>query len=224
MKRFKLLLAAAIATVSLISTTAGVSAATVTKPECTIDPLPMNLWQKSFTANKDTITAKFTLKGDANCEKVMTLAVWNAPSATGHPVNEQKLFDFKTAAFKRGANTITAKLPSNCFYQADLLKSGSPTAPDGTANYAYQNGKILTNHPLHDATFGGSQKCVEKPEEPVTPETPKTPETPVVTETKDGSPVESMPDTGAGSVIAGTAGLSTSVGLAYNLYRRRKLI
>lgn len=218
MNKIKLLLVAAVAAVSVVSATKSVSAVS----ECTIDPAPLNMWQKGFTENGDTITAAFTLKGAADCEKVMTLAVWKAPSANGQPINDQVLFDHETITFKRGANTITAKLPGNCYYQADLLKSASPTAPDGTANYAYQNGQIVdpANNPLQNFKFGGSEKCEDTPEEETPVEETPT-ETP--TQTTTAAAVTTVPDAGPASIVAGTAGLSTSLGLAYNLIRRRKL-
>lgn len=187
-------------------------------PECTIDPIPLNMWQKSFTVANGKTTAKFTLKGADNCKKAMTVAVWKAPAANGQPINNQKLFAYKTGVFGKGVNTLTVDLPDDCYFQADLLKGTNPTAPDGTANYAYQNGKIVENHPLVDFKFGGNRKCEEVTvKEPVTPDTPTKPVTPA-------APVATIPNTGAGSIIASTMGLSTTAGLAVKYFRTRRML
>ena len=218
MNKFKLIIASLGVIMGIVGFATNVSAQSST-PECTIDPIPMNQWQKSFTTAGNNISSKFTLKGDANCTKTMTLAVWNSPSADGQPINEQRLYSSTTATFTKGTHSITAKLPgTDCYFQADLLKGSNATAPDGTANYAYQNGQILTNHPLVDFKFGGKKVCEEKPEKPTQPETPETPQTPVTPVAK----VEELPSTGAGSVLASVFGLSTTTGLAYNYIRSRK--
>ena len=251
MNKLKMILAGAVVALGVFGASAGVAnAQSANTPECTIDPIPLNMWQKSFTVANGKVTAKFTLKGDANCKKAMTLAVWKAPSANGQPINDQVFHGYKTGTFGKGTHTLTTDLPNagKCYFQADLLKGSNPKAPDGTANYAYQNGQILTNHPLVDFKFGGKEKCEDKeiPETcpynsamkkddpncfepcpynpamrkddkenckpPVTP----TPTTPTPTE------VKSLPSTGAGSILAGTMGLSTSAGLAVNYLRSRK--
>lgn len=202
------------------------SASAQSVPECTIDPIPLNMWQKSFTTANGKATAKFTLKGEANCKKAMTVAVWKAPAANGQPVNEQKLYAYKTGVFGKGENTLSVNLPDDCYFQADLLKGTNPTAPDGTANYAYQDGKIVKNHPLVDFKFGGNRKCEDAPEKcpydsSMEKNDPNCKEvvTPVV---KTQTPVTSLPATGAGSVLASTMGLSASAGLAVKYFRTRR--
>ena len=48
----------------------------------------------------------------------------------------------------------------------------------------------------------------------------------VKTQPVSAAPVSSVPSTGAdaGSMLASTMGLSTTTGLAYNLFRKRKLV
>lgn len=106
-------------------------------------------------------------------------------------------------------------------YQVDLIDGANYTATDGTANYQYQNGQFVDGG-LRDFKKGGTGTC-EKPVTPVTPVTPTTPATPV-TPAATAPVVTSVPSTGAGDILMGTTGLSTSVGLAYNLIRRKKLL
>ena len=245
MNKFKLALSAFALVATFVGISAGVNAQTAA-PDCGVNPAPLNMWQKGFTVSGDTITTNVTLTGDTNCKKAITLAVWKAPSANGQPINDQVLFNHTTKTLGKGTHSISAKLPpNNCYYQADLLKGSSPTAPDGTANYGWQDGKIVSpeKNPLLNFKFGGDKVCKEEPKVcphdssmkvddpncfekcPYDPtmrkddlenckpaEKPKTPET----------PVESLPSTGAGSIVASVLGLSSTTGLAYNYIRSRK--
>ncbi len=232
MNKMKLIVSGIVIATSMVAVSGTVSAAAPVM-ECTIDPMPLNKWEKSFTKSTSNVAATFTLRGDANCKKAMTIAVWNSPTGDGTTVNEQKLYSSKTGVFGKGEHTISTKLNGECFYQADLLKGNKATAPDGTANYAFQNGVVLKDHQLQDFTFGGKKKCEEKP--PVTPEPPvvvtppetpvtPTPVTPVATAPVEqkSAPVEALPSTGAGSIIAGTMGLSSTAGFAYNYVQSRR--
>lgn len=243
MNKMKLIVSGIVIATSMVAVSGTVSAAAPVM-ECTIDPMPLNKWEKSFTKSTSNVAATFTLKGDANCKKAMTIAVWNSPTGDGTTVNEQKLYSSKTGVFGKGEHTISTKLNGDCYYQADLLKGNKATAPDGTANYAFQNGVVLKDHQLQDFTFGGKKKCEDKvvtPKPPVvkppvtpTPETPvkPTPETPVAPapvtpvattpEEQKSAPVEALPSTGAGSIIAGTMGLSSTAGFAYNYAQSRR--
>lgn len=243
MNKMKLIVSGAVLALSMVGLS-GVVNAQDNAPECTIDPLPMNLWQKSFAKSESNIAGTFTLKGADNCKKAMTISVWNSPTPDGNNVDKQTLFSTKTAVFGKGTHSISTTIPPDgCYYQADLLKGDKATAPDGTANYAYQDGKILEVHPLHDATFGGTKKCEEKPPvtPPVTPKPPVKPETPVTPpvtklpnspvlvvpaevapDEQKSAPSEDLPSTGAGSIIAGTMGLSSSAGFAYSYAQSRR--
>lgn len=239
MNKLKVLVASAVVLAGVFL--AGVGAANAQGvPECTIDNIPLDKWQSSFSVANGQTTAKFTLKGADNCKKAMTVAVWKAPAANGQPVNDQKLYAYKTGVFGKGQNTLTVKLPDNCYFQADLLKGTSPTAPDGTANYAYQNGKIVENHPLVDFKFGGERKCEDQPEkcpydssmEKNDPNCKQKEVCPFDSTMEKNDPnckqqetpvtVSSIPSTGAGSILASTLGLSTSAGLAVKYFRTKR--
>ena len=90
-----------------------------------------------------------------------------------------------------------------------------------TVDYKLENGKWVG--PLRDFIKpDGTNVCTTEVVPPTT--------TPPVTPAPQPQPVSStpvapvIPNTGAGDVLMGTTGLSTSVGLAYNLIRRRKLV
>lgn len=236
MSKMKLIVSGAVIALSMIGVSGAVNAQG-SAPECTIEGAPVDKWQKSFTVSDSNIASTFTLKGADNCKKAMTIAVWNSPTGDGTTIDQQTLFGHKTGVFGKGTHTIGTKLNGDCFYQADLLRGDKPTAPDGGSNYAYQNGKILKEHQLVDFKFGGKKKCEEKPvtpKPPVTPEPPvvEVPETPVTPapvtpvatppEEQKSASVEEMPSTGAGSIIAGTMGLSSTAGFAYNYVQSRR--
>lgn len=209
--------------VSLLVFVGGASvtnAANTSATSCTVSPVnPTSLYEidRNFTYNNDgTVTAKFKVEGNTDCKKDVVFASWEAPSRSGYPLKDQKLFDYKTANFGVGVHELTIKLP-DCYWQLDLLEGTNPTAEDGSADYGF--GKV---HML-DTAHGGTNSCTETP---VTPEVPETPVTPTPTPTTPAvvtKEVVSIPSTGAGSIIAGTMGLSTSAGLAVNLIRRKKL-
>jgi len=168
----------------------------------------------------DTITATFEVTGE-NCTTPVTLAVWktvNGPEAKGSPIEQQVFFGSTTKTYGPGKNqTITAVLP-NCYWQADLLVGSNPKAPDGTAHYAYQNGQILSVHPLRDFTFGGKKSCAETPK---TPEQPKGKgaDTPQVAAAVTPTPT-TLPATGAGAVAGTFIGISSLAGVAHAVIRR----
>lgn len=248
MSKFKLALSAVALVATFVGFGASANAQTVA-PSCVATPAPLNMWQKGFTVSGDTISTTVTLTGDANCKRAITLATWKAPAADGQPIDQQVLFNHTTKIFGKGTHTISAKLPpNNCYYQADLLRSASPTAPDGTANYAWQDGKIVPadQNPILNFKFGGDKVCEDEPEKDVCPHDssmaiddpncdpcprdntmkkddpncnpPVAPEKPVTPST----PVTTIPSTGAGSIIASVMGLSTSAGAAYSYIRSRK--
>jgi hypothetical protein len=206
----------AIATIVAVNGTS-VSAAN-TNTGCKVEGTKLGTWGSTFSVNGDMITSTFKVTG-SNCAAPVTLAVWKAPAANGQPLEAQKLFGHKTAYFQPGTHTISTKLP-NCFYQADLLQSTSPTAADGGANYMYQNGQFVDGG-LKDFKFGGTQKCDEKPvEPPVEPPVEEKPtEKPVV---KAVATPEALPVTGPTAIAATFTGVTASAGVAHAIVRRLK--
>jgi hypothetical protein len=164
---------------------------------------------KGMSVQNGKISASFVVEGH-DCTTPVTLAVWKSPSANGQPINDQKLFGHVTKTFGPGQHTLTADVP-DCYFQADLLVGSNPTAPDGTPNYAYQNGQILSVHPLRDWKYGGDKVC----EEPKTPEQPKVPQV----QAAQTTPAK-LPSTGAGAVASTFFGVSASAGLAHAIVRR----
>lgn len=182
---------------------------------------------KNFTYNADgTVTAHFKVEGtDANCKKDASLAVWSAPTGKQYPLEDQVYHDGATLTnLGRGEYSLTADLPCG-FWQIDLVEGPDPKGINGTAYY----GEFLSPDAAHmlDTHFGNTtcEETVVEKEVPVEKEkvvyktNTVTKEVPV-----QGAPVKAVPSTGAGSILASTMGLSTSSGLAYNLFRKRRLL
>lgn len=165
---------------------------------------------KAFTVSGNTVTGTYKVTGDAGCTTPVTLAIWKAPSKNGAPINSQTLYSYTTVTVGPGTHTISASIP-NCYFQADLLQSANPKAPDGTANYGWQNGDWVKNGPFRGYAMGGNQTCVDQPTTPTNPTNPATPATPAKT----------LPVTGPTSIVLPVASLSAAVAVAHNLYRRR---
>lgn len=225
MKSLKYIVASGIVSIAALAGLAGnVQAATVAPTnKCTVSDFGMAMGKSgNITVEGSKATVKYRVNG-TNCTTPVTIAVWKRVTPTG--ISDQKLYTYLTqAAVQPGLHTATVNLP-NCLYQVDVLESAKPTADDGTANYVkYDEAtKKFLPSPLRDFIKPeGTNVCTETAVPPVTvTPTPTTP-TPVTT-TK--APVASvMPSTGAGDVLMGTTGLSTSVGLAYNLIRRKKML
>lgn len=221
MKVLNVILGVVIAASAVVAINTASAGATGQTTKCDIPTLPWGAGAgEKMKIEGNKVTASFTVTG-TNCTTPVTLAVWKAPSANGQPINKQVLYGFTTSTFGPGNHTISAAIP-DCYFQADLLLGSNPKAPDGTANYAYQNGKILTNSPLRDYKYGGNKVC----EEPKTPEQPKTPETPV--QGGQGGQVQAvatpveLPKTGAGAIAGTFAGVSVSAGAAHAIVRRFK--
>lgn len=237
MKNFKNTITLAIATLGvLLSTVGAVHAASA--PLCTLDPLPLNKYAKSFTQSGQNVTATFTLKGETSCKFDMTLFTFQAPAANGQPVKDQTLYSYATGTFGPGTHTLTTTAP-DCYYQFDIVTGKPIEAIKGTRYNDIVNTGNMTNQGrignqnninahVHDALIGGTKACVT-PEKPViTPKPTPTQPTPVVItkevtkEVEKSAPVTTVPVTGAGDILAGTAGLSTTVGAAYHYIRSRK--
>ena len=190
--------------------------------QCAVNPkvaVTLQSYGKNFTVSEDKtqVSTTFVVSGtDANCKKDVTFVSWTMPKSfdeAGYQLKEQKVYSKTTIKnATRGEHTLTINLPTCAYWQLDVLEGTQATSDNGDADYGFGKAHML------DTLLGGSKddKACTPVNPPVTP--PVTPETPVT------PPVTSVPSTGAGSIVAGTAGLSTSVGLAYNLIRRKKLM
>lgn len=167
----------------------------------------------AFKLNGNTITGTFKVTGDAGCTTPVTLAIWKSPSKNGQPVNSQTLYSYTTITVGPGTHTISATIP-NCYYQADLLASTNPKAPDGTANYGWQNGKLVKDGPYRGSAFGGSMNCpvVTTPEQP-------NPSVPTATNPQ----VKQLFVTGPSSLLLPVAAMSAVAAAAHNLIQRRRM-
>lgn len=227
MRTIKSIFAAIVLAGASVIALSGTAQAAVTPdtntPECGIYPVveitDIRDTNKNFTYNSDgTVTAKFKVEGtDPNCTKDASLAVWQAPTGKQYPLSDQVFYDSATkTGLGIGTHTLTAKLPCG-FWQIDLVEGADPKGIDGTAFY----GDLFDPNAAHmlDTHFANTtcKETVVEKEVPV-----ETVKTVVKTETVN-TPVKSLPSTGAGSIIAGTMGLSTSAGLAINLIRRKYL-
>lgn len=219
MNKIKLIIAGTVAAATMATGTAVVNAQSNTANKCSAKPAALGQWGKAFTVNGNKVTATFTVEG-TNCTVPVNLAVWERPTAEG--INDQVFNNYSQKTFGPGKHSLTATLP-NCMWQADVVEGSNPKAADGTANYQYQNGKFVDGG-LRDFLKGGYGICEtpekpEKPEKPQKPDEPKKeiPKTPVTpTEVKE------LPNTGAGSILASTMGLSTTAGLAVRYYQSRR--
>lgn len=200
----------------LASSSVAVGATSANK--CTVKQAPLGSWGKNITVEGNKATVEFTVEG-TNCTTPVTVAAWGRPTAEG--INDQILTEYSTATVEPGTWTMDVTVP-DCMWQVDLLESAKPTAPDGTANYDYQNGKIIDGG-LRDFLKGGEGACELVTKPPVV-----VPPTPTPTQPTQSTPVTvtTLPSTGgdAASVLAGTTGLSTTAGLAINLFKKRKLV
>jgi hypothetical protein len=215
MKTFKLIASLVVVAATVVAVNTGSAGATGSHTQvCDVPKLKLGETAgKNMKENGDTLTATFVVEGQ-NCTTPVTLAIWESPSANGQPINDQKLFTHTTSTYGPGTWTISAKLP-DCFYQADLLVGDKATAPDGTPNYAYQNGEILKVHPLRDFKYGGARKCEDTP-----PETPEDPKEEPKPQTK--STVTTLTKTGPASIIGTFAGISASGTVAHAIVSRKK--
>lgn len=164
---------------------------------------------RSFIVKGNTATTTFTVSGKDNCVAVVSLASWQAPygSTDFTPYKQQKLLYKKTESFTPGTHTMSIQLGTDCYYQADLIRGSSPTAPDGTADYEVPQ--------LIDYVQGGTKVC-EPPKEPAAPTAPATPTTPAAPQPTPSTLV----NTGPGAIIIiGLMAIVTS----YIFYIRRHI-
>ena len=215
------------AVVAVAPAAEAVTPATSTNPNttnaCDIPKLKLGeATGKNMTVSNGKVTATFQVSG-TNCTTPVTLAVWKTPSKSGQPINDQEFFGHTTITVGPGTQTITASVP-DCYFQADLLVGSDAKAADDTANYSFQNGKIVESG-LRDWLYGGDKKC----EKPKTPEPPVTPQQPQPPTGGQGGQVlaaqtpEALPVTGPAAVAGTFAGVSASAGLAHGVVRRLRL-
>jgi len=245
MSKFRAISAALIIAVVSVVAYTGVARAAIT-PDTNTDACyikaknPVKLVDGKFTTNQNftynadgTVTGTFVVGGtDANCKKDASLAVWVLPNGKQYPLENQVFFDSATkTGLGRGTHTLTAKLPCE-HWQIDLVEGADPKGINGTANYGNPFDGDKTNDAHMLDTHAAQTTCTEKEvvvEKEVPVEVEKevvktkvvTKEVPVAT---GSAPVKAVPSTGAGSILASTMGLSTSSGLAYNLFRKRRLL
>lgn len=204
MNKLKLAIVGGLVAIATITSAPAASAASTGK--CSVEAAKLGAWGKAISVSGDTVTASFKVVG-TNCTTPVTLAVWERPTAEG--INDQKLNNYTTKTFGPGVHTLSAKLP-NCMWQADVVEGAKATAADGTANYQYQNGTFVDGG-LRDFRKGGSGVCTATT--PTTPVNPVTPEKPLP---------ETLPKTGAESVMANAFGLTAFAGVAHNITMRFK--
>ncbi len=168
----------------------------------------------------------------------------------GYQLKDQKLYNHTTRrSLGRGTHTITVNLPKCNYWQIDMLEGTQATADDGSADYGFGKAHMLDTAmggqkcepkppkpevcPLDPSMKKDDPNCKVCPhdssmtindkdckETPVTPAEPTPPATPV-TYTKD-APVSTVPNTGAGSVLSATLGISSISGLAYSFIDARR--
>lgn len=197
-----------------------------------------------FTYNANKTVASVTLKatGPAGCAAPVTFTSWTAPNGTFDTANlkAQKVYAHSTQTLYNGTYTMNVNM-KDCYYQLDLVKGTSPTAPDGSAFYTV--GSLIAWNQ------GGDQSCdapakTPTPTPTTTTPTPKpttpAPTTPAPTTTPEptgkgnidttptAAPVvqtatAQLPNTGPGAVIAGAVVFSLLAGVAYRYYLQRRL-
>lgn len=173
---------------------------------------------KNVTKDGKSVYATFTIRGDANCKKPVTLAVWKSPTASGQPLLAQTLYAHKSAMYGPGAHTIRVNTPVCSYWQADLLGQLRPTSLQGNADYDAMGTDALAGYLLGGRNSGGS--C-DKPVTPVTPSNPVTPASTTVTSVPEEVKGESLPNTGPGEIFLGL-GSSAALGTAINAYIRSR--
>ena len=172
-------------------------------PICTLKPLTLDRYAKSFTVSGASVTAKFTLSGSKDCKFDMSLFTFEAPAANAMPVKDQTLYNYKTGTFGPGTHTLTAQMPQ-CYHQLDIVTGKPLEAKKGdrandviNLNNNVNQGRIGSagkyNAHVHDALIGGNKPCT-KPKQPVVePPVVVEPEVPVVEEPVVEEPVVEEP-------------------------------
>ncbi|MBP6041699.1 hypothetical protein KBF61_01415 [Candidatus Saccharibacteria bacterium] len=170
---------------------------------CTLKPLTLDKYAKSFTVNGSKVTAKFTLSGDKDCRFDMSLFTFEATTANAMPVKDQTLYSHNTGTFGPGTHTLTASMPQ-CYHQLDLVTGKPLEAKKGdrandviNLNNNVNQGRIGSagkyNAHVHDALIGGNKSCTKSPVVVTPPPVVVEPETPVVEEPVTEEPVVEEP-------------------------------
>lgn len=146
----KVIITTVISSLAIVGLGAATASAT---PTCTVTPLGGQGYSGHYFVNNGTsMTAQFTVSGDQGCTAAVTFSAFEAPNATFQPLSQQTLYAHTTGVYGIGTHTITVAIP-DCYYQVDLLLGTSPTASDGTANFAW--GQII------GYVQGGNKSCTQ---------------------------------------------------------------
>ncbi len=113
-------------------------------PQCEVTSVGERASAFTISDDKSTATVKFKATGADNCQVQVSVMSFYAPSMTGKPYDQQKLFDINTKTVGKGTHTLTGKLPvksndaKGCFYQVDLTYGTKIHSPV----LAYGHGKL----------------------------------------------------------------------------------
>lgn len=211
MKVSKLLLGLSVALLITLSTLG--AKAYATNGVCEVEGTALGKWGSTLTINGGKISSDFVVEGE-NCSITMSLVTWKAKTASGQPLYEQKLHDFKTATFGPGQHRLTVNLP-DCYYQADLMVGTKAdwAEADNTPKRIElpTDGTPWPDGGLRDFKIGGYQKCEEpKKEEPKVLPTSTTAPTEL---TKTGL--------GAGSIVGIGASVAVLGAMIHNRVQRK---
>lgn len=175
MKLFKIFVGAVVAATAVVAINSANASAT-SVPLCTVKPVGLADWQKSFKFNGDNVTATFTLEGASNCKYDMTVAAFSSKSVDLQPVKDQTLYSFASGRFGKGTHTLTTKIPE-CQFQLDIF-TGKPlnvgNSDKGTRYHDFVNtGNFVNLDQWHtDGNtarlidfYENKTKCADEPKE-----------------------------------------------------------
>lgn len=187
--------------------------------ECKVEPLnqgQLTLWasddESSNTVWYDdgTVETKVVVTGDEDCEKSVSIGVWQWPTENGLPLSSQVLYNSATETFGPGEHTMTIDVPE-CNFQVDVMEGTRATAADGTADYQGGDPSDPNSDRFIDVAYGGNGVCFADEKSTETPVTPAS-----------SQEITSLPNTGlAGSASAVTASvISTITAAGYSIVRK----
>jgi hypothetical protein len=200
MKKLSLVVSAMIVASAIVIGVVGTAGAQ------SINDQKCELYARSYSVGETTITANFFVKSidNTNCNKVVTVAAWNAPNGVdGVPFEAQTLEDYKTGTFAPGFHALIVKKPK-CFYQVDLLRGANP--------YGATPGRPDYTAAQYVSSAHGGQECKPTPTPQPTPVTPA----------GQGGP-EVLPKTGPIAMIPLAVAGGSIASLAHNLRARRRI-
>lgn len=117
-------------------------------PRCTVTAVGAR--GSAFHGSGSTQTVTFKATGDKDCKVQVSTMAFYAPSMTGRPYDQQKLYSKNTRVVSRGTHTMTASIPTTsteqkgCFYQVDLTYGTQIVSPV----LAYGHGKVSCQKPV----------------------------------------------------------------------------